>query len=613
MILPSQANRLITRVLISVLLLASLNSLLGFFAWLINEPINYRELIPVYTLLAFGLSLNHLRSASKIKQWPSISKEELVALSLSTVVLFIALAPIIIKPTAVNTTRVLMTGGDNTSHIWITNIVEDRSGYVQDLYSNREISLKAKLVPYPQGWHINMVLAKQTLESAMGSFQLERFLHLYHLFSAAGLALLAYFFLMTCFAVHKKLKINRLAVYSAILLIAGLLFSGPFFALYAIGFHTHIAALAMFFALLVLLMGLLEIPGSKQSLRFPLIMGALLTAGVPYVYLPLWPIALGALVVFSVHLLGIRSIKDTVREWKIITGMSVVAAFGFGQIIMQAPYFSSGSSALNESGFILEPNTLLLAVLLGILLIFAVYEYSNERVRLLSQVAGLSAIIALLPLTYQLLTTGSPRYFYYKMAYTFILLAAALLTLAISKLLSVVIASVGKNRAAIIGLAAFIIFSIASVAWAKSSTYFQLYVKQKPYGMSEELADAVITIVKKEPQNAIRTVAIGSCNREQDIKAMQLARALTVDANLSHQRIITTQVNYPIASKTFAAIEKYLGQEGKLIVVSTDKDLQNALTEYLGADRAAKIRFVDLDYGSTAKEQPLCPDALRVM
>lgn len=609
--LPLKNYGVLTRFILVFLSIASLNAILGFLAWTVNIPLGYQKVLLIYSLLAIGLVLFRAKRPQVKMPQVWINHDEIFALIVGLAIFCLATLPVLGNHKIVNVTRVIESGGDNNSHIELIQNIDKHAGYVQETYLSREQAIEAKQVPYPQGWHLNLNLIKSSLEGAFGSFTLDTFLYYYHLATAVGLSLLAYFFVMVALSLHHGSKrLSKLAAYSSVGLVTGLIFLGPLFGLFVIGFQTHIAALALLLAELFLLLNLRGVKESADR-RYILLLAVILAAAMPYFYLPLWPIALGAIAVFMIEVLGFSSLSTVARQWKQLAIVLALSLLGLGQIIMQLPYLGGGSSALNETGFILEPNNLLLGILLAGSLIYVIYQYGNERLRLVGQISGLTAIFILLVLLYQIATAGEPRYYYYKATYTFILLTAILLSVGLSQALDSVVKTLAKSRLMFLTLTIAFIFISLSLAWLESSKYFRNYWQRDAYGMSEELADAVITIVKQERQNAHRTIAIGSCNREQDIKAMRLARALSANGHTAQQRVIVAQAVSPKAINTFFFIKKYLAEEGNLAVISTDRGLQNRLTEYIGPENSLKIRFVDLDYSRQEKKNTSCPNLLR--
>lgn len=607
--LPVKNFGIITRFAISTLLIICANSLLGFFAWVFKIKVGNNLLIILYSLIVIGLLVISSRTVSRnSKKYIFIKIEEVFALTIALSIFIFTLFPLIPNHSAIIATRIITSGGDNLSHLELLHAVNKEGGYVQGTSSDLRHELTAVLIPYPQGWHINLSILKNGIETVSGRFPLERFLYFYYIACCANLAILTYLFIVLGLTVSESLKRTyKFANYLSVGLFTALLMTGPFFDFFMFGFQTQIAALGLFLGEILLLLSLHNTKETR-SRKILLFLSLIIAGGISYIWLFLWPIALAA-IFLVVHDIYRPKIKDLILNWRLVVLSCLVGSFGLGQVLFQV-LFTGGGSNINAPGHILEPNNLLLTILLLVVYIFVLYSYKIKEIRILGQITGAAAVFSMLVLVFQLLTVDEPRYFYYKSTYTFIILSFILLACALSIVISTSVKKIGNSRFNFVILAILMVIASINLAWTTSSKGFRLYEQGKPYGMSEELADAVISIVKADPKYGHRLIAIGSCNREQDIKAMRLAVALTGDPDIEQKDIVNSQSSSSSRLKTFNAIKKQLDTEPGLFVISTDYPTQNKLIEYLGDD-VNKIKFVDLDYGRAEKTPILCPNLLR--
>jgi len=607
-LLPLPQFGALTRAIILLLAFLSFNTILGFVAWALKIKLGGLVLVVAYSIIMAILMLIIPKQSDK-PQGDRIQKREIFALVAALAILAVILLPIKDKPNGIVASRIITYGGDNISHLEFFNVIDKNEGYVQDDLFKLEHVLTAKLIPYPQGWHLNLSIVKDFVEQGIGPMSLDEFLLFYHVASGICFAIFVYLFFMLGLTIQDRIKgATRVAKYVSVSFLSALLFTGPFFAFFAFGFQTHLVATALFMVQLLILMATPEIKDRAQQ-KYLFYLALLIASGIAYVWLFLWPVAIVAVALFAINNLGL-TIKNFYKEWAFIGLALLFASLGIGQVLYQVMFVYAAN--INEPGFILEPNNLLLISLMLIAYVFVLFAYKNDRIRMLGQITGVSVIFSLLVLAYQLYKVGEPRYFYYKSTFSFILLSFLLLAAALSMIISAVIKVLSKgSRFNQFTIFVALVLAGTSLVWTVSSKQFRLYVQAKPYGMSEELADAVLTIVKTNPKEGHRVIAIGSCNRESDIKAMRLAVALSNDPSLKQQNVIEAQVTSPHAQTVFKVIDDYMEVEENLTILSTDTGLQKKLSEFLGEDKVKRVRFVDLDYSKKVKTPEDCKHFLR--
>lgn len=606
-VLPSPFGGVITRFILTFLIFFSLNTILGFAAWLLHISLSVHLMTAFYGVVALLLALF---SRNSIQQpiGLSSSAEEITTLAVAIAIFFAAFAPFIHGHTPLLATRVLAAGGDNMGHFELTYAVDKNQGYIQNHYYSASGIITGTLTPYPEGLHLNVGILGRVFQAATHPFDIGGKLFFFLVATDVNLALLTYLFVIYCFSLNRRILAagGRLATYLSVLTVTGLMFLGPFFSLFAIGFQPELASLTLLLSEVLLLNSVLGI-SDKARQKTALLFAAILVSGIAYTYIVLWPIALVALLLGYHQMIGLSKVQLAKHKFLVAALTGIIAA-GLGQFFYQLLYQSSTS--VNQNGFIPEPNNFLLLFLFTVSALFILYRHKGPTIKLLSRLLIFSAVITILLLIYQLISVGELRYFYYKSAYTFILLAAALGTVAISLLIYRVLKATDLKPYAFGGLILLVVLSVGGLVWAERSQYFNLYAQEKPFGLSLELADGILTIDNKNPDDGHRVIAIGSCNREQDIDAMRIAAALTNNPNPGQEAVYRAQMFSPHRSRTFAAIKKYLKTQPYLIVLSTDYGTQQALTRYLGK-QASKIRFVNLDYGHTYKNIVSCPNFLR--
>ena len=273
-------------------------------------------------------------------------------------------------------------------------------------------------------------------------------------------------------------------------------------------------------------------------------------------------------------------------------------------------FLSTKQAAINEPGQITIINGFALWGSFGLAVIYALSKPTTKIFRGVLWAALSAALFSVGVMVYQLSTVGELRYYYYKSLYTVLVLTGTILVSFFAGSLAKIIYS--QPRKIALGFLAILTASSIGFAWAGATPQTNDYVREKPYGLSIEMADAISTIVKTRPQYLQNTFAIGSCNRVQDIKATQLIIALS-GINNGTDAISSAQFFSPKEHDTFSEVAAYLKiTKGKLIVISSDRAVEKALTSYLGS-RAGRIEFVRLGDAASGVEKPVsaCPERLQ--
>lgn len=598
----------ITRFMLALTFYASFNSILAIIFWVARISLPTGLLLGIYIAGLFLIVL-FARSIFEpyLPQNLKTQKEEWIGLVIALMVGVIAFLPFWSDRRDTNLIRILGAGGDNLSHLELSRATDQSHGLIYGNLDEIGDKVTEKLLAYPEGWHFNQSTAKQLIESMFGQLNLQKTLLLYHFVAAAWLALLSFFLALLSFrlaqaAVSDPTVAIMSGVFSSLVLI-----SAQLFAFFSYGFQTQLAAFALFLAELLCLLTLYEADNERES-TIGLILALIFATATSFVWLFIWPVAMAAVGVVLIDSLGLN-LKNFTRRLPYLVLTLLFTGLGTLQIWIQSRFAVDGQgNHLNEPGFIPDVNNFLLLALLLTSLIYYIRRRNNPLVRLIGLAASMAAIFSLAVMAYQLSTVGEVRYFFFKSTYTFVLLAAILLSGLVAEIMAIMVNEDKNRRVTLILLGIF----IGALVWTSGSKPTRLYIEQKPYGMSEEVADAIASIAKYQPDRADRVVALGSCNREQDIKAIRWLMPLTGKTNLRQQGIAETQMLTSQKLTVFRQIKQYQQKlpDGRLIILAGDETMGQQLLGYLGSE-ADKVTLVDLDPGRTKKTEVTCPQLLR--
>lgn len=610
-LIPLRHIGVLTRSVLVLLTLLCLNTMIGFGAWVLGIPITISIIILLYGVLVSLLIVFTPLSANKSSSQVLLQGREVFGLIIAVAIFIVIALPLTTRhyetANPVIPVQLISYGGDNISHIALLKAVDLSQGYAQDYPNKLSDTLNARYIPYPQGWHLNLSILKSFIEIFSDTFSTKQFLIFYYLASGLGMSLLAYMFIILGMSIQESLKTsNRFAGYLSIGTMAAILFMGPIFTFFALGFQTLIVAMLLFLAELFLLLELLN-QKNRSTQKQITYLSIVIATGISYVWFFLWPVAVATVVLFVVSNFRLYSRTSYAENAKFIVACSALGAVGLGQLFFQV-VFGPDSPTVNNTGLTLEPNNFVLLSFALIVFVFVVYLYENARVRYIGHVAFISAVFALVILAYQLITVGEPRYYYFKATYTFIILGVMIIGATLSVALSNIFRGKGLGRGKVVLLCASLTVAMISISFTLSSKEFRLYLEQKPYGISAELANAVLNFAATDSKLSHRVVAIGSCNREDDIVAMRFAETLLNNPTDTTQDVAIAQLTSPYYPRTFSSIKNSMGSKG-LLVISSDYPAEQKLKQFLGSD-AGRVDFIDLDNARTPKPSSACPNLL---
>ena len=127
------------------------------------------------------------------------------------------------------------------------------------------------------------------------------------------------------------------------------------------------------------------------------------------------------------------------------------------------------------------------------------------------------------------------------------------------------------------------------------------------------MADAISTLSKNGSDELNNTIAIGSCNREQDIKAEHLITVLADNSNKYQYGLASVQFQSPSSKDTFKEIATYQASGKNITIISSDYVLQKELISFLGGNYK-NIKFVELGDAASKIEKTtlVCPNRLSI-
>jgi hypothetical protein len=329
---------------------------------------------------------------------------------------------------------------------------------------------------------------------------------------------------------------------------------------------------------------------------------SILATSTAFTWLFIWPVVITAIILFSCFYMK--------NKYKHLSLVLLVCSLAFIQVWVQLT-ITVKKAGVNEMGSVIPINNIFLLGILCMVSMYALVKNKVVEVRVVSLFTAITALFSITVMVYQLISVGELRYYFYKSAHTFILLAAIMLTALIAQALSWFIHYNTASWQLLASSAILLIFASMSLGWSQRSLQANDYITHKPYGISLEMADAINTLYGNSQNSLPNTIAIGSCNRAQDIKAINLITAISGRTSPA-DAVASAEFYSPQAVDTFEAIKDDQRFATKpLTIISSDYNLEQDLQSYLGKNSRG-IKFVDLGgYHSSSGASSACPERLK--
>lgn len=600
-IFPLSGVGYITRGVLSVLLLASLNSIAALIAWGLKLSLDSTLLIICYNLILLGVLFSFSSSiAEMVEHHKKILWIELVGVILATLAIGILVRILAQGADAVDLTRIVTFTDDNTAHLTIVNHIDKYGSY---LYGNRSLlenGTPSGYLAYPQGWHLNTALATQ-LFTTNSDISPQRLLLSYYIVSSAWVGALAYLFTVLTLLLARSIrfKVHLGAAVTAVMGVGVSFFVNTIYPLFTWGAHPQIASFVLLLALIAVASDALTNTVKLKSILASI--SIIYIVAIAFIYYFLLPTVLLFIALFL--LFNFRA--QMIKFWKnpSIVFFALLLLISLAPVAMYFKYIDvSQAEVFKASGGTLAfSNSLLFAVPFMAVL----YSFQKKSRPLLW--AGIlllcSTLFMAVIMLYQYQTLGSLQYYGFKASHSVILLSALILSVLFTEILSYLFSK--KNT--LLPFPIFISIAVLSTtvfAQTQRHPLFDIYVKDSPYGLNEDIASAIVS-ASQSPQ-ATGTLALGSCQSYFDVRAINMIIALSGETTSHQTKIALAQYNSKQQLKVFDLIRDYQisAAPQPLTILSSDTTTVKMLKDYLGAS-AESINFIDVSHGDPDTKCPL--------
>ncbi len=617
MALPRQlGDTKIDRFVITCVVFFAFNTAVGAIFWLLKVELTQIALFSIYFLAVGGMVAYYLsRSSEPNIDKSTIKKPTLVnklltytPFIISAIVFLVIAIPLLSKYSTNYIYQFIGYGGDNVSHIELVNITEKFNGYHYGTIQDVGNDFTASHSSYPQGMHLNISILRDLLPDNIDFYKsVKAQLLFFMLVSTTYLSLLAYLFVLL--AINLLPKVKRW--YSLPLIYAASygLFFGGLLDFFLNGFHAHIFSLLLLLTQLYIAIWLVGQKATDTTRSISLGVILLLSVGISFSWLFLLPIALainGLLVLYfdlprlvQIHH-NRRKVFRILKWWLVYI---LIVAIALIQAYVQLRY-SAKSDPINEPGFItpILPSV----VVIFFLLVSLAYAYlrvdgkliERKKVAVLLLFTIISGLFSLYIYIYQVSSTGHVEYYFYKSAYTIIILgtlAAIVLCTAILDKLKLVATPLG-----IISTGALFYF----FASGTSSLQLPPVLNGQLQGVTPELAN---TFADKINDPSSRIVSIGSCNRAQDFIITRLAGALRNQNTLKRQYVTFDQLSIK-RDRAIHSINHYSEAAGSHLLIIDNKG--GAYRSLFNDNVKNSADYITLGDNREARSSEACPSEL---
>lgn len=566
------------------------NTLLSALFWLFKIHVDISIFLFIYSLL---LILVVFLSKPKTPSIPINTREVLSVVFgfiISLIAFLILMSPILGNRDSAF--RVFTYSSDNISNIELLKAEEGVHGYFYEPYSNSGKIIEQGLSGYPQGFHINAYLLKQSIEPVIKLDNNYRTILLLYGISSLVLILLAVTFVI---CVRPKKSIVGILITSTATVY---LFLGLFAGLFVLGSQAQVLSMAFLLCMIVFFKEAIEDKNHREIYTHIALVFCTATA---FAWLLLLPIA-GLVTLYYIYLIYIEKQKIILSKLiRVLAPSLAILLIALVQVYVQKEFGGLNKvQGINEPGFSITPN--LYMVLYLVLFAFFAIAIFYKKIKFWLTPLIVSSIFSLFIYFYQIVTVGEPRYYLYKSLYIVILLLSIPLTISISYLLEGVIKT--KNLKLI--SAVFLSAIFLSVFMSNITDPNGYITGRKSGGFSNEISAASMNLINNNPKTGRQILSVGSCNRQYDYINSRLVGVLVKHNNQNRQALTSTMLSQ-YKENLLIAIKRYQINDTKnLIILSSDYQLQQYLEKNL-----TNVKFVDLTFGNhIAKTPAQCPNAV---
>lgn len=598
----------LTQLILGWLLVVAITAIIALLAWIIHTPLSSSAILVLLSVL-YLIILRFTPAIKKPTQNRNAVFDDIVSAALAVVVCFILFMPFIQNPSPSTIGRLVLFNGDNSTHIEIMKANDLNRGNAYGM--NNRVNSFVDTASYPQGWHFFTAFIKWLVEPLVNfNNSPGKILLLFYVVSLVWFGVLC--FLITKISIWLGRQLSRdektfIPAYGTLVIVLPVLF-GLVFTLFSYGFETQISALVFLLAEILILSYYLARSPSKDltALRLALVFAST----VAFMWIFLAPVSvLVVIVVYALTALSQRKIPWKDVSLAVFLGLLVLLQFSFR--ILFPLTLEASESFINSNGLVAESNFVILALIsVVVLYIWLVRRTAVLMPAVITLVLG--SVFSGIILWYQYATIGEPRYFFYKANFTLIILATIVGGALAFWLVKYVVRNWPKtafvNRAS---LAVLLLASAIIISFQVQTPLVAKYFNQTAFGVEERQADAIMNIISNRPAVGYRLIAIGSCDRANDIRTTQLAwlstfkplpreglfepmRMFIHDENILFEKIKNHQAKY----------------SSKPIILVNDTAVGERFRISTG-NNAANFEIINIDTDNVSQTASECPDRIR--
>lgn len=396
-----------------------LNGLFSYVLWFLEVRFSpFLICSSLFVCLLIYLVIGFNKATFKNYRLPTLfPRIELIALIPTLIIFFLLITPLIRHGSLVDRIRQASSGEDSVSHLIIVQSIDQQKSYVLKKEQNTKLY---DFSGYPQGWHINIVAAKDVLFGVKPTNKAAYSHRLLTIFLLSEvISYITFIYLLTYLGIGMLSKKEQQSLAAAVASTLLVMFTHVYssYYLFDYGFFTAVQSLGLIFAIVILLSDLLRRKtGSSDRIKILLIM--ILSIGVSITYSFLWPVTFFSILLCLVDYL--KQIKYGIKRNSIITLIFLLCVGGL-PVLYSLVYYSQQS--LNIHGDIIELST---PSVVGVVLLCITYILSQQawkHIVLFYFIIG-SIFWSVFIGIYQVITSGQLEYYYHKSMYHLYILAS---------------------------------------------------------------------------------------------------------------------------------------------------------------------------------------------
>jgi hypothetical protein len=605
----------LSHLVLGFLVVVSLTSLISLTTWIFGWTLSSSKILLYLVLVIFIYVYAFTRSPRPLLPQKNevLDLGDFASFALACALVTVLCLPFIRDPTIPTLGQLVMAGGDNSTHMELVKLNDINQNVSYG--TNNKVNVLTDMSNYPQAWHFFTVFISWCLNPLISSSNIiGRFLLIFYMMSVLWFAVLVFLLVRSSVwlgenIIGKYKPSNKISVIGAVG-VTGAAAIGWLVTLFAYGFQTQIAASVFLVAEVIIL--LIAWTHNEKDRRSYLRLAMLFAATSMFMWFFVGSASIVALALgYMLTYVKTRSLPH-LEDWVLglVLGLLVLLQASFRSIFKLTTV--DNGSLLTSTGLVEKVDLYWLLIGFVMISLFFYAKMATKKYVVLYATLLSSLIFSFGILVYQLQATGEPRYFYYKANYTILILLLIPLGACVFYLVHRLFDTFQRNKIGKNFVALSVMVLMFMVVWPMRSPLFDSYVDNQAFGVERRQAEAVVEILSKDRSAGYRTVSIGSCNRGNDIRTVQLARSLAFT-----NKTIRTSADFLLTVQSkeylFKEIEEFtMNRQEKLILISNDRALEAELYTQLGKlDKNIELYSLDTTIETETKFQ--CPDRIRTL